>query len=132
MLAMVMEAKIRILLADDHQMVREGVRGLLAYEPDFEIIAEAADGEAAVALTHETHPDVVLMDVNMPKLNGMEATRRIKQEDPDVAVIALSMHGNDQIRQAMTRAGSDAYLCKDDAPEVLVQTIRHQSHRRPS
>src|SRR5689334_8652783 len=110
------ESKIRILLADDHKLVREGVRGLLAYEPDFEVIAEAADGEAAVTLAHEVHPDVVLMDVNMPKLSGIEATRRIKRDEPDVAVIALSMHGSEQMRQAMSRAGSDAYVRKDDPP----------------
>jgi DNA-binding NarL/FixJ family response regulator len=119
-------SKIRILLADDHKMLRDGVRGLLAYEPDFEVIGEARDGEEAVVLTHETHPDVVLMDINMPKLNGMEATRRIKREDPDVAVIALTMHGNDQMRQAMTRAGSDAYVRKDEPPEILFETIRQK------
>lgn len=119
-----MDSKIRILLADDHKMIRDGVRGLLQQEPDFEVVAEAADGQAAVELTDRTHPDVVVMDVSMPRLNGVEATAQIKRRDPHVSVIGLSMHESKQVERAMRQAGSSAFVRKDEAADVLIGTIR--------
>jgi len=112
-----------VLLVDDHPAVRQGLKELLAVYPDMEVIAEASDGEEAVALAQEFHPDVVLMDVNMPKLNGIEATRRIKQACPDIAVIGLSVATSPQIVDAMQDAGADILLPKETAGERLYPYI---------
>lgn len=116
--------KIRILLADDHLMVRECVRSLLAREPDFEVVAEATDGRMAVERCQAARPDVVLMDINMPSLSGIEATRQVKRDVPGLAVIGLSMDETGQALQAMRNAGSYACLRKDGPVELLYATIR--------
>jgi two-component system response regulator NreC len=115
---------LRILLVDDHQIVRQGLRTLLEKEPDMEVVAEAEDGRAAVRLTREVLPQVVIMDVAMPDLNGIEATRQIVHEFPDIKVIALSMHSDRRFVANMLRAGASGYLLKDSAFEELAQAIR--------
>lgn len=117
-------AKIRVLLADDHEILRQGLAGLLEEEPDMEVIAQASDGQMAVELALRTQPDVIVMDVTMPRLNGVEATRRITAELPDVRVIGLSMHEQDEMAQAMREAGATAYLPKGDSSDALITTIR--------
>jgi len=116
--------KVRILIADDHTIVREGLVSLLQEEPDFVIVAEANDGIQAVELAAALHPDVVVMDVNMPDMNGMEATRRIKKAVPSVSVVALSVNDDSNTIAEMLRAGADAYCVKAEASETLSESIR--------
>jgi two-component system response regulator NreC len=115
---------ITILLADDHKILRQGLRTLLAKEMDMEVLAEAEDGRQAVRLVRELSPQVVIMDVGMPDLNGIEATRQILQESPETKVIALSMHSDRRFVTNMIKAGASGYLLKDSAFEELATAIR--------
>ena len=115
---------MRILIADDHRIVREGLRSLLDEQPDMQVIAEADNGRDAVERVDELAPDVVVMDVAMPQLNGIEATRRIVRGRPGTKVIALSMHADRRFTAEMLRAGAAGYLVKDSAFEELVTAIR--------
>lgn len=115
---------IRVILADDHRIVREGLRGLLQKLPDMEVIAEAEDGRNTVKLVQEMSPDVVVMDVTMPDMNGIEATRQIVGASPAVKVIALSMHADRRFVTGMLNAGARGYLLKDCALEEMAQAIR--------
>lgn len=115
---------IRVLLADDHKILREGLAGLLAEELDIEVIAEAADGQEAVELARRLRPDVVVMDITMPRLSGIEATRRIREELDGVSVIGLSIHEERDMSAAMHEAGACAYLNKAGPSEVLISAIR--------
>jgi len=114
----------RILLADDHKITRQGLRSLLEKQQDMEVVAEAEDGRAAERLVEELLPDVVIMDISMPDLNGMEATRWIVGKFPDVKVIALSMHSDASFVTEMLRSGAAGYLLKDCAFEELTRAIR--------
>jgi DNA-binding NarL/FixJ family response regulator len=120
--------KTRILLVDDHTLVRIGLRHLLEGQPDLEIVGEAGDGEQGVAATARLKPDVVLMDVAMPRMNGIQATRRILAEHPGVKVIGLSMHNEDEIVAGMRGAGAVTYLQKDCGLEPLLRAIRESVH----
>jgi DNA-binding NarL/FixJ family response regulator len=115
---------IRVIIADDHQIVRQGLRILLEREPDLEVVAEAEDGRLTVRLVRELHPDLVIMDVAMPDLNGIEATRQIMLEWPKVKVIALSMYADKRFVVNMLKAGASGYLLKDCAFEELIRAIR--------
>lgn len=115
---------IRILLADDHQVVREGFRALLEKEPSMEVVAEAGDGRTAIRLARELLPDVVVMDINMPDLNGIESTRQIAREIPQVKVVALSIHSDRRFVVEMLRAGARGYLLKECAFDELARAIR--------
>lgn len=121
--------KIRILVVDDHQIMREGLRSMLESEGEFEVVGEAMDGEVAVELSSSAQPDVILMDINMPKLNGVDATRRIKHRFPDIVVIGLSMHEDPQLEQLMYEAGASAYLSKGTASVTVCDTIRQLWNR---
>lgn len=114
----------RILLADDHRIVREGLRNMIIKQPGFEIIGEAEDGLSAVKQARKLSPDVVIMDIGMPGLNGIEATRQIKSESPHIKVIALSMYAERRFVAEMLKAGASAYLLKDSAVDELFQAIR--------
>ncbi|MBN2578815.1 MAG: MEDS domain-containing protein [Pirellulales bacterium] len=122
-------AKIRILIADDHAVFRKGLLDLLRQEPDLEVVGEAADGEAAVEQARRHHPDLVLMDVAMPRADGMEATRRITAELPGVRIIGLSAHREEDIAQALYKAGAVSYLSKDEPVELLIAAIRSTAAR---
>jgi DNA-binding NarL/FixJ family response regulator len=115
---------ITIIIADDHQILRQGLKTLLEKEPDMQVVAEAEDGRKTVTLVREFMPHVVIMDVNMPDLNGIEATRQILSEYPDMKVIALSMHADRRFVINMLKAGAHGYLLKDCAFEELAQAIR--------
>lgn len=117
-------ASIRVLLVDDHAMIREGLRTVLVGYPNIEIVAEAANGVEAVALTRNHQPDVVIMDVTMPKMDGIEATRLIKEEWPAVRVIGLSVHSAPQVAESMRQAGASDVLTKEAAVDELHQTIQ--------
>ena len=116
--------RIRIIIADDHQILRQGLKSLLEKEPDMEVVGEAEDGRRIMTLVKELVPHVVVMDVKMPGLNGIEATRQILSELPKVKVIALSMYGDHRFVTNMLKAGAHAYLLKEGAFEELVQAIR--------
>ena len=116
--------RIRVLLAEDHEVVREGLAGLLSHEPDIQVVAQAADGPAAVTMARETQPDVVIMDMSMPGLNGAEATRLILRFLPDAKVIALSTYEEDDMATRMREAGATAYLTKGGPAQSLVEAIR--------
>jgi len=126
---------IRILIADDHQIVRQGLRTLLEKEPDLEVVAEAEDGRATVRMVRELTPEVVIMDVAMPDLNGIEATRQIVSEFPGIKVIALSMYADRRFVVNMLKAGASGYLLKDCAFEELTRAIRlvmaHKTYLSP-
>lgn len=117
-------SKIRILLADDHAVVRQGTRQLLACEEDLEVIAEAGDGAEAVRLACVHAPDIVIMDIAMPTLNGIEATRQIKAANPGISVLVLSAYDDDQYIFALLEAGAAGYLLKNVSADDLIRAIR--------
>ncbi len=117
--------RIRIMLADDHIIFREGLAQLLESEPDIELAGQAADGQEAVEMGLKRQPDVILMDVTMPKMNGIEATRRIKKILPETRIIGLSMHMDDSIKSLLLEAGAEAYVAKGSESEELLQAIRN-------
>jgi DNA-binding NarL/FixJ family response regulator len=116
--------KIRVLLAEDHVMVREGTREFVQRESDMEVVGEAGDGEEAVKLAKELKPDVVVMDISMPKLNGVEATRQIKAFNPSIAVLVLTAYDYDQYIFALLEAGAAGYLLKGVKVHELIDAIR--------
>jgi len=115
---------LKIILADDHSIMREGLRALLEKQPDIEVLAEAENGRTAVELSRDLKPDVVIIDIAMPDLNGIEATRRITTESPGVKVIALSMHSDRKFVREMLSAGASGYMLKDSAFEELDKALR--------
>ena len=119
-----MSGKIRVLLAEDHRTVREGVRLLLDSQPDIECVGEAGDGLDALRLAKEHAPDLVLMDVSMPEMNGLTATERLRGECPGVRVVALTRHTDTAYMQQLMQAGASGYVLKQSAPAVLLQAVR--------
>jgi DNA-binding NarL/FixJ family response regulator len=115
---------IKVLIADDHQIMREGLRAMLEKEHDIKIVGEAVDGRMTERLARELVPDVIIMDVSMPDLNGIEATRQIVAELPGVKIIALSMHDDRRFVLNMLKAGAAGYMLKDDAFKNLSKAIR--------
>ena len=117
---------IRILIADDHHLLRQGIRNFLALEPDFDIIGEAADGEEAVAKAEALNPDILLLDINMPKLTGIEVAARLKASNPAIRVLALTIHDDENYMMKMIQSGAAGYLLKDVDPSMMVQGIRRR------
>ena len=115
---------ISILLAEDHVIVREGTRELLQHQPDMEVVGEASDGEEAVTLAKQLKPDVIVMDIAMPKLNGIEATKQIKKFRPATAVLILTAYDTDQYIMALLEAGAAGYLLKSVRGNQLIDAIR--------
>jgi DNA-binding NarL/FixJ family response regulator len=115
--------KIHVVLADDHQLLREGIRSILSKEPDVEVVGEAENGRQAMELVEKTKPNVVIMDISMPNLNGIEATRKIKEAHPEAKIIALSMHQDKRFIASMLEAGASGFLLKDCATEELIKSI---------
>jgi NarL family two-component system response regulator LiaR len=115
---------IRVLIADDHAMVREGMRRMFEREKDIEVVGEAGDGEEAVRLAEECKPDVAIMDISMPKLDGIEATKEIKKRCPSVTVLILSAYDDDQFVFAMLEAGAAGYLLKSVRSREVIDAVR--------
>ncbi len=121
---------LQILIADDSEPFRQRVRKIVEGSPNVEFLGEAANGEEAVRLARELNPDIVVTDVLMPRLNGIEATRRIKQACPGVEIIGLSMHGDDGFRHAMLDAGASTYLLKDNVLHELPKALHSIAEAR--
>jgi DNA-binding NarL/FixJ family response regulator len=119
-----MEAKYKIVLAEDHTILREGLKSLLSSEPEFEVVAEAGDGREAIHCVRKFKPDLILTDLSMPRLNGMEAIREIKKESPKTKVLALTVHKAEEYILATLRAGADGYLLKDSTRAELLMAAK--------
>jgi len=115
---------LRILIADDHTVVRDGLRAVLEQQPDLRVVAEACDGRECVRLAEEHSPDVVIMDIAMPNMNGMEATRRIVASNPRIGVVVLSMHQDESYVLGALKAGAKAYILKDSARTDVIDAVR--------
>jgi two-component system response regulator NreC len=115
---------INILLADDHEVVRKGLKALLSAEPDFNILGEAGDGIDTLELVSKLQPDVLVLDLMMPGMNGLEVTRRLSKKNPEVGIIILSMHSNEAYVLEALRSGAKAYVLKESPPEELILGIR--------
>jgi PAS domain S-box-containing protein len=117
------DSNIRVLFCDDHQVMRQGLIGLIGGQPDIQVVGEAADGEEALELARQIRPDVIMMDISMPKMDGIEATRRIKAEMPSIRVIGLSMFDDDATAQKMQQAGVDGFVSKNQSSSELLEAI---------
>ncbi len=115
---------IKIVIADDHALLRQGIKNVLSLEPDFDIIGEAGDGEEAISQVESLKPDILLLDVNMPRMNGLEVTRRLKTSAAAVKVIILTIHDDENYVIEVVKAGAIGYLLKDIEPGMLVKAIR--------
>jgi DNA-binding NarL/FixJ family response regulator len=115
---------IRVLLADDHTLLRQGLAGMLRADPGFEVVGEAADGSEAVEQALLTKPDVAVLDISMPRLGGLEATRRIRKALPQTRVLVLTMHEDEEYVLQLVRAGASGYLVKDSAAQELMNALR--------
>lgn len=122
---------IRILLADDHDVVRRGLRGLLESQADWQVCAEARTGREAIALAEQLHPDIAILDLAMPELNGLEATRYICKELPTTEVLVFTMHHTEQLMREALLAGARGYLLKSDAAERLITAVTSLTTHRP-
>ena len=120
---MTVSTGLRILLADDHTLLRQGLRKILQERPDWEVVAEAGDGREAVRLTLAVRPDIAILDIGMPLLNGIEATRQIVRRLPDIHVLILSMHANEAYIIKALKAGAKGYLLKDSADTDLFRGV---------
>ncbi len=119
--------KVRVLVAEDHAVVREGIRMILDAQDDFEVVGEARDGEEAVRLARQLSPHVVVMDISMPRMNGVEATQEIKRQDPDMQVLILTMHEEESYVFQLLRLGAAGYVLKRAAATDLVEAVRAAS-----
>src|SRR5437764_11632017 len=122
-------SKLRILLADDHALIREGLKALINAQADMEVVGEAGDGLAAYKAAKELQPDLIVMDVSMPEMNGAKATERLKQELPELKVLALTVHEDKGYLRQLIQAGASGYILKRAVDEDLIQYIREIAGR---
>ena len=115
---------MRIVLAEDHKTVREGLKMLVNAQTDMEVVGEAGDGAAAIKSVREQHPDIVVMDISMPEMNGLKATRKLKAEFPDIKILTLTRHSDDSFLEQLIGAGASGYILKQSAPAELISAIR--------
>ena len=120
-----MKKKYEIVIAEDHTILREGLRALLSSHPDFEVVGEAEDGREAIRRVEKLMPDLVLMDLSMPRMNGLEAIKEIKKRSPEIKIIALTVHKTEEYILATLQAGADGYALKDSTHSELVMAIEH-------
>ena len=120
----------KVLLAEDHNTVREGIKLLVNAQPDMEVIGEAANGQAAIDQTRSLAPDLLVMDISMPELNGLKATERLRREFPDLKILTLTRHTDDGYLQQLIKAGINGYVLKQSAPTELINAIRTVSSGR--
>lgn len=118
------QRKTRVLIADDHTIVRQGLRAILKGEKDIEVVGEAADGREAIRKVNALHPDVVVLDISMPRMNGLEAAERITRDAPRTRVVALTMHSSEEYVYSLLKAGARGFLLKESASSDLVEAIR--------
>lgn len=114
----------RVLVVDDHQVMRKGVRALLDNDPAWDVCGEAENGRQAIEKVHELHPDLVILDLTMPEMNGLEAARQIRQISPATKIVIFSMHESPQVRKEARDAGADAFVSKSSLAEVLTGTAK--------
>lgn len=122
---------IRILLADDHALMRRGIRDLLMSEPEFEIIGEAGDGREAVRLAERLKPDVMIMDLAMPELNGLDAIRQIRKDAPEIELLVFSMHDSEELIREVFAAGARGYVLKSDVALYLIEAVKSLARHKP-
>jgi two-component system response regulator NreC len=122
-----MPKKSRIVIAEDHTILREGLRSLLVADPDFDVVGEASDGRAAVRCVESLSPDLVLMDLSMPRMNGLEAIRDIKKQNPETKIVVLTVHKTEEYILATLQAGADGYVLKDASHSELLMALRNVS-----
>jgi DNA-binding NarL/FixJ family response regulator len=115
---------VKILIVDDMASVRQGLRTILQLAEDFEVVGEACDGLEAIRAVNHLNPEVVIMDLEMPVLGGLEATKRIKEQHPEIHIVIITIHGGDEVREQAARAGSDAFVEKEAPTEKLIEAIR--------
>ncbi len=121
--SLTMDNKIRILIVDDNPILREGLKSVLSHSPNFDIVGEAADGFEAIDSVNKFHPDLVLMDLSMPRMDGIAATREIKKQWPGTKILVFTIHKSPEYRTAVLNAGADGYLNKDSSQVELIQSI---------
>jgi len=119
-----MKAPLRILIADDHAIVRQGLKLLIDSQPDMTVVAEAADGDTVLERAGAVHPDIVIMDISMPGMNGLVATRTLKQRQPNITIVALTRHEDNTYVEELLRAGASGYVLKQSAPTEFLQAVR--------
>ena len=122
-----MPRRSRIVIAEDHTILREGLRSLLVADPDFDVVGEAGDGRAAVQCVESLSPDLVLMDLSMPRMNGLEAIRDIKKQNPKTKIVVLTVHKTEEYILATLQAGADGYVLKDASHSELLMALRNVS-----
>jgi CheY-like chemotaxis protein len=122
--SLTMDNKIRILIVDDNPILREGLKSVLSHSPIFDIVGEAADGLEAIDSVKKFHPDLVLMDLSMPRMDGIAATKEIKKQWPETKILAFTVHNTPEYLTATLKAGADGYLLKDSSRDELIQSIK--------
>jgi DNA-binding NarL/FixJ family response regulator len=122
---------LRIVVVDDHAVVRRGVRALLESRPDWEVVAEATTGREAVEAVKRHRPEIVVMDISLPELNGLDATRQIVEESPDTEVLVLTMHHSEELAREVLKAGARGYILKSDADESLITAVDALRQHKP-
>ncbi|HEU4434305.1 MAG TPA: response regulator transcription factor [Pyrinomonadaceae bacterium] len=122
---------IRILLADDHALMRRGIRDLLTAEPEFEIVGDAGDGREAVRLAEQFRPDVMIMDLAMPELNGLDAIRQIRKDAPEIELLVFSMHDSEELIREVFAAGARGYVLKSDVALYLIEAVKSLARHKP-
>jgi len=120
-----MKKQYRIAIAEDHTILREGLRAMLSAEPDFDVVCEAEDGRDAIRCIEKYHPDLVLMDLSMPRMNGLEAIKETKKRSPNTKIVALTVHKTEEYILATLQAGTDGYVLKETTHSELVAALRH-------